>query len=54
MRMMTARRRFIKKAMIRAPRNIPGALSAIRSPIIRTFWTCWTSFVSLVTREPVL
>ena len=52
--MITARRAFMINAMIKAPASMPGARSIIRRPIIITFCTCWTSFVSRVTREPVL
>ena len=45
---------FIRKAMISAPTNIPGARRAIFSPMVSTFCTCWISLVRRVTREPVL
>ena len=51
--MTTASLAFMMNAMIRAPTNMPGARSIRRSPIMITFWICWMSLVSLVTREPV-
>ena len=52
-RMTTASLAFMINAIIRAPTNIPGALSMRRRPIMTTFCICCMSLVSLVTREPV-
>ena len=52
--MTAASSAFIQNAITSAPRNMPGARSIIRSPIIIRFCTCWISFVRRVTSDPVL